>query len=155
MAVLGLHCGRRASSSCRARGCSLFVVHGLLIAVASHCRAWALGTRASVVAAPWLSSCDLLALGSANSVVAMHGLCYSEACGIFPDQGSNPCLLHWQADSYTLRHQGTPPLDFFICISGFSFIWSKLLRSVEGFQPRHCPVPWALLHPSSLAHQGG
>ena len=26
----------------------------------------------------------------------------SEACGIFPDQGSNPCSLHCQADSYPL-----------------------------------------------------
>ena len=23
-----------------------------------------------------------------------------------PTQGSNPCLLHWQADSLPLRHQG-------------------------------------------------
>ena len=29
-------------------------------------------------------------------------------CGIFPDQGSNSCLLHWQADSLPLRHQGSP-----------------------------------------------
>ena len=28
--------------------------------------------------------------------------------GIFPSQGSNPCLLHWQADSLPLRHQGSP-----------------------------------------------
>ena len=27
---------------------------------------------------------------------------------IFPDQGSNPCLLHWQADSLPLSHQGSP-----------------------------------------------
>ena len=36
---------------------------------------------------------------SAASVVVVHGLSCSAACGIFPDQGSNPCLLHWQADS--------------------------------------------------------
>ena len=30
------------------------------------------------------------------------------ACGIFPDQGSNPCPLHWHADSQPLRHQGSP-----------------------------------------------
>ena len=30
----------------------------------------------------------------------------SVTCGIFPDQGSNPCLLHWQADSSPLSHQG-------------------------------------------------
>ena len=28
--------------------------------------------------------------------------------GIFPDQGSNLCLLHWQTGSLTLSHQGTP-----------------------------------------------
>ena len=34
-----------------------------------------------------------------SSVVAVSGLCWSEACEIFLDQGSNPCLLHWWADS--------------------------------------------------------
>ena len=29
------------------------------------------------------------------------------ACVIFPDQGSNSCPLHWQADSYPLDHQGS------------------------------------------------
>ena len=28
----------------------------------------------------------------------------STACGIFPDQGSNPGPLHWQADSLPLSH---------------------------------------------------
>ena len=32
------------------------------------------------------------------------------ACGIFPDQGLNPCPLHWQADSEALCHQGSPQL---------------------------------------------
>ena len=31
-----------------------------------------------------------------------------EACGIFPDQGSNPCPLHWQANSLPLDHVGSP-----------------------------------------------
>ena len=31
--------------------------------------------------------------------VVVHGLRCSVACGIFPDQGLNPCPLHWQADS--------------------------------------------------------
>ena len=30
----------------------------------------------------------------------VHGLRRSLACGIFPDQRSNPCSLHWQADSF-------------------------------------------------------
>ena len=29
-----------------------------------------------------------------------------------PDQGSNPCRLHWQADSQPLRHQGKPSKHF-------------------------------------------
>ena len=44
----------------------------------------------------------------AGPVVVAHGLSCSAACGIFPDQGSNPCALHWQADSQPLRHQGSP-----------------------------------------------
>ena len=43
----------------------------------------------------------------AGSVVVAHGPSRSEACGILPDQGSNPCPLHWQADSQPLHHQGS------------------------------------------------
>ena len=44
----------------------------------------------------------------AGSVAVAHGLNCSAACGILPDQGSNPCPLHWQADPQPLRHQGSP-----------------------------------------------
>ena len=44
----------------------------------------------------------------AGSAAVAHGLSCSAACGILPDQGSNPCPLHWQADSQPLRHQGSP-----------------------------------------------
>ena len=44
----------------------------------------------------------------AGSVTVAHGRNRSAACGIFPDQGSNPCALHWQADSQPLHHQGSP-----------------------------------------------
>ena len=47
-----------------------------------------------------------------GSVVVVHGPSCSAACGIFPDQGSNPCPLHWQADSQPLRHQGSPQRCF-------------------------------------------
>ena len=43
-----------------------------------------------------------------GSAVVAHGPSCSAACGIFPDQGSNPCPLHWQVDSQPLRHQGSP-----------------------------------------------
>ena len=45
-------------------------------------------------------------LWSTGSVVVAHGLRCSETCGIFQDQGSNLCLLHWQADSLPLSYQG-------------------------------------------------
>ena len=44
----------------------------------------------------------------AGSAVVAHGPSHSAACGIFPDQGSNPCPLHWQADSQPLHHEGSP-----------------------------------------------
>ena len=49
----------------------------------------------------------------AGSVVAAHGPSCSAACGILPDQGSNPCPLHRQADSQPLRHQGSPKTVYF------------------------------------------
>ena len=48
----------------------------------------------------------------AGSAVVAHGPSCSAARGILPDQGSNPCPLHWQADSQPLRHQGSPILLF-------------------------------------------
>jgi len=42
------------------------------------------------------------------SVVVAHGLRCPTACGIFLAQGLNLFLLHWQADSYPLCHQGSP-----------------------------------------------
>ena len=56
----------------------------------------------------------------AGSVVVAHGSSCSVACGIFPDQGSNPCPLHWQADPQPLRHQGSPVFTNFL-----KAIWKK------------------------------
>ena len=47
-------------------------------------------------------------------VAVVCGLSCPMACGIFPDQESNPCALHYQADFYTLCHQGSP-IFAFIC----------------------------------------
>ena len=86
--------------------CWVFVsVRGLSPVVASggHSSSWCAGFSLS---RPLL----LRSTGSrrAGSVVVAHGLSCSAACGIFPDQGSNPCPLHWQADSQPLSHQGSP-----------------------------------------------
>ena len=90
--------------------CWVFIsVRGLSLVVAS-------GGHSSLQCAG-LSLSRLLLLRStgsrrAGSVVVAHGPSCSVACGIFPDQGSNPCPLHWQADSQPLRHQGSPTTNF-------------------------------------------
>ena len=50
---------------------------------------------------------------SMGSIAVAPGPSGPAACGIFPDQGLNPCLLHWQVESLPLSHQGSP----FISIS--------------------------------------
>ena len=42
--------------------------------------------------------------GHAGSVVVAYRLNCSSACGLFPDQESNPRLLHWQMNSLPLSH---------------------------------------------------
>ena len=48
------------------------------------------------------------------SVTVAHGLSCSKACGTFPDQGSNLCLLHWQVNSLSLSHPGSPQKRSFL-----------------------------------------
>ena len=56
LAALGLCCYARTFSSCREWGLLFVVVRGLLVAVASHGVAWAMGLRASVVVVHGLGS---------------------------------------------------------------------------------------------------
>ena len=49
-------------------------------------------------------------LRRAGSVVVAHGPSCSAACGIFPDQGSNPCPLQLAGRSSTTAPPGKPPL---------------------------------------------
>ena len=102
MAVLGLRFCARAFSSCGKWRPLFIVVHGPPTIVASLVAEHRLQTRKL-------------------SIVA-HGPSRSAACGIFPDQGSNPCPLHRQADSQPLHHQGSPHLCFncvcmYVCAS--------------------------------------
>ena len=77
-------------------------MQGLSLVVASggHSSSWCAG-----LSLLWLQSTGSRGAGS---VIVAHGPSCSMARGIFPDQGSNPCPLHWQADSQPLRHQGNP-----------------------------------------------
>ena len=77
----------------------------------------------------------------AGSVVVAHGPSCSAACGIFPDQGSNPRPLHWQADSKPLRHQGSPwnpLLNSYLQLLGYWFCLATLhfLSRLQIFKPQ-------------------
>ena len=54
----------------------------------------------------------------AGLVAVAHGPSCPAACGIFPDQGSNPCPVYWQADSQPLCHQGSPTVYNFVEVQG-------------------------------------
>ena len=84
LAVLGLHCCVGFSL---VPGATLVAMRGLLIAMVS------------LAAELW---------GERASIVVAHGLSCSLVCGIFPDQGSNLCLLLWQADSLPLSTREAP-----------------------------------------------
>ena len=72
LAALGLRCCARAFSSCSEWGLLFVAARGPLIAVGSRCRAWGLGTQASVVAACRLSSCSTWALDCTGLVAPQH-----------------------------------------------------------------------------------
>ena len=50
-------------------------------------------------------------LGAPGSIVVVQGFSCLAACGILLDQGSNPCILHWQVDSLPRSQQGNPGLE--------------------------------------------
>ena len=88
---LDLYCCERAFSSCREQGLLFFSVGRLLIALASLVRHGLQST--------WASG------------VVVHRLSCTAACGIFQDQGLNPCPLHWQVDSHPLSPPSPPALN--------------------------------------------
>ena len=67
--------------------------------------------------------------------------CHYLLQGIFPIQGSNPHLLHWQMGSISLSHHGSP----YLCMKK----WEGVSRSVmsnslkpHGLQPTRLFCPW-------------
>ena len=99
LALLGLRCCVWAFCSCGERGLLFVAMHGLLIAVAPLVAEH--GVQARGLQQLWHAGSVVVARGlqSSGSAVVAHGLSCSVACGIFPDQGLNPCPLHWQVDS--------------------------------------------------------
>ena len=91
-----------------ARGLSLVVVSGGYSSLRCTCFSlqWLLllrstGPRVQGLQQLWRAGSVVVVHGlqSAGSVAVAHRLSCSAVCGIFLDQGSNPCLLHWQANS--------------------------------------------------------
>ena len=72
--------------------CIYLFLNLFLAALGLRCGAWAYHCGG-------FSCCGARALGVWASVLVAQGLSCSVACGIFPDQGSNPCPLRWQADT--------------------------------------------------------
>ena len=74
----------------------------------------------------------------AGSVIVAQGPSCSAACGILPDQGPNPCPLHWQADSQPLCHQGSLKSPVFNSSPMKAFIlWSIYFDLLLGVYPKY------------------
>ena len=140
-------------SSCSERG-----ILSSCCAEASHCSGfsccwtWALGAQASVAGAHGLSSWGFQALEHRfNSCGTRAG--YSVVCGIFLDQRSNLCLLHWQADFSPLSHQGSPrsapSISFIHFPKQLAVCWTLYLCPINSFSMFYQNVIWFQSHPSS------
>ena len=112
MAALSVHCCVQAFSVCSEQGlllrCAGLSVWWLLL-----CRSVGSRHLGSVVAARRLQS--------TGSIVVAHRLSCLLACGLFPDQGLNPHLLHCRTGAWLLDHQETPLFDHFWI--GFYCCW--------------------------------
>ena len=82
--------------------------------------------------------------------------------GIIPTQGSNPCLLHWQAGSLTLNYLGSPGYTFvfiklhFLLPSFFLLFILSFINSckIKVFPFSHKRVLYLNFHFSSVAQSG-
>ena len=101
----------------------------------SSCCEWRLLQFGSCFSLWWLlllQSCgtgthSLWLMGPRACRLQSRGLGCSTICGIFLEQGWNPCFLHWQVDSYPLRHQDSPQIN--------QFIAEKFIKEKNFFKP--------------------
>ena len=139
---MGLRCCARAFSNCRKWGllfvavCAAFSLRWLRLLQSMGSRR----AGSAVVAR---------GLRSTGSVVVAHGLSCSAGCGMFLDQGLNPCPLHWQADSQPLCHQGSRiSFHFYYLFSSSLFYAVDILQiPLLGLHPPHrCLKCWLTTH---------
>jgi len=62
--------------------------------------------------------------------------CHALLQGIFPIQGSNPCLLHWQVDSLLLSHKGSSAVHLKCTQFLFKDMYIILKRNIGSFMKR-------------------
>ena len=67
------------------------IIYLFLIALGFHCHEWAFSSCTQASHCNGFSCCGAQALGAQALSVKRHEFSCSEACGIFPEQGSNPC----------------------------------------------------------------
>ena len=77
-----------------------------------------------------LSGCVRQAPEHAGSVVGVPRLSCFAACGIFLDQESNTCLLHWQVYSLPMSHWGSP-LNLFLASELVYFLALPMMHHTE------------------------
>ena len=90
--MLGPHCCVGFSLVVESRAYSLLVVCGLLTEVAPL--VMELGSVGFSTCGMWAQQLRLLGSGAQSQLTVGHGLSFSAACGILPDQGSKLCPLH-------------------------------------------------------------
>ena len=97
LVVPGHCCSAQTFSSCARQSCSssLYVAFSL----------------------PWLLLLQSTGSRAHGLTTVAHRRSCSVACGIFLDQGSNLCHLHWQSDSLSLNHQGSACRTIFSMLS--------------------------------------
>ena len=108
----------RLSLVVESEGYSSVVMHGHLIAVASF-------VMEHRLLAPGLRQLQLEDSGGRLSNFGTL-ISFSMTCGIFEDQRINPCLLHWQANSYCCTSNGVLNLYFLKkCVRMFSQTFAR------------------------------
>ena len=121
LVTLGLHCCTWAFCSCGEQG--LLSSCGVQL---SHCGdLCSAGSRGS-----GFSSCSCRVDWAPEHSLSSCPM----ACGIFPDQGSKLCPLHWQVNSYALYHRGSLLLNFLLLLPWCLykvFCWMKWVSSAD------------------------
>ena len=113
---------------------------------------WSMGSRA--LGLQQLQNVDstfaVPRLQSTGSIVVALGLSCPVACGIFLDQGSNPCLLNQQVDSLPQNHQGSPPWYYYDV--SFHYLYFGTIP-VYGTIPKYlCIFPDFIWSASNISH---